>query len=742
MSKNVNKWSEIANLVLNPRSNDVKLETYSSLILDVLFEEKNRQLNFNEISESIKTKFSLTNISPLILEDTIKHLISNEIIENKNSDYSITQENLKIIKTEKNKVNNVYNKLLNSLGDEVAIILGIKLDRHQLFLIRNVFEKSLYEIFENMSQNALYFLNQSKVPPNISSLQKIILKHAEIIKEPTIDNAKKIREVLPEAIYSIFVRPSSDFSKGLLMVSNKHVMWRILGTDPELSSLRADLFSNMALLLDTNIVISSLCEGSVRHRHTNWILDTTKSVGLELLISDNTITEFHDALNHANYIYTKHKGAELSMQILNNEITNTFYTYKEKHTDWHGFITRLKEDFADFMNKWNIRALNTSDFNIDIKKIAKIVEVIKEIELEYMKVRPMELARHDAINIMIVQALREETGANFTSHWYLTHHGLLLETDKIIKELYNYNQVSSISCDTWFEIMYPFIWADLDKSEDAAKIYTQIVASTVLPIQASHIDAFLGYVAGELDLSDEDYNKIKRIIRESHLKRVLENTLNQNDISVPLRILGAMIGDSVEAYKQVERYKTIIVDLSKKLEETRIDIEIVNFDTREFRNKIVEIENAVTNDQKKKTLENFADYLVSLIQGWETRHIDINLEAEEIDLIVQNKLNSRKWGDPILIECKNWSKPVGADQITVFLDKIEKMRGFVGILIAKNGITGNEKSDAGLKVREALSKNGIRIIVLTLDDFKSVENGTQLIKLMNDRYYIPSKYLK
>ena len=76
----------------------------------------------------------------------------------------------------------------------------------------------------------------------------------------------------------------------------------------------------------------------------------------------------------------------------------------------------------------------------------------------------------------------------------------------------------------------------------------------------------------------------------------------------------------------------------------------------------------------KQFEEHFADYLISMIQGWETLHKDYHLEAEEIDLIVQNKLNHRKWGDPILIECKNWSKPVGADQITIFLDKIRKLK--------------------------------------------------------------------
>ena len=118
------------------------------------------------------------------------------------------------------------------------------------------------------------------------------------------------------------------------------------------------------------------------------------------------------------------------------------------------------------------------------------------------------------------------------------------------------------------------------------------------------------------------------------------------------------------------------------------------------------------------------------------------MEAEEIDLVVQNTLNSNKWGDSILIECKNWSKPVGSAQVTVFVDKVEKMRADVGLLIAKNGVTGSEKTDAGLIIRVALRIKGIRIIVLTLNDFKTVEEGNQIKQLLDDRYYFPSKYLK
>ena len=133
MSKNQNKWSEVANLVLNPRSKDVKLDTYSSLILDVLYDEKDKQFNLNEISEGIQRKFALANISPLILEDTLEYLISKKTINNKNSNYSITEQTFKIMKTEKIKIGNIYKTLLNSLGNEVSEILNLKLDKYQLY---------------------------------------------------------------------------------------------------------------------------------------------------------------------------------------------------------------------------------------------------------------------------------------------------------------------------------------------------------------------------------------------------------------------------------------------------------------------------------------------------------------------------------------------------------------------------------------------------------------------------------
>ena len=68
--------------------------------------------------------------------------------------------------------------------------------------------------------------------------------------------------------------------------------------------------------------------------------------------------------------------------------------------------------------------------------------------------------------------------------------------------------------------------------------------------------------------------------------------------------------------------------------------------------------------------------------------------------------------------------------------------GDVGLLIAKNGVTGDMISNAGLKVREALSQYQKRIIVLTLDDLKSVQEGDQIKELLDSRYYYPAKYLK
>jgi hypothetical protein len=97
-------------------------------------------------------------------------------------------------------------------------------------------------------------------------------------------------------------------------------------------------------------------------------------------------------------------------------------------------------------------------------------------------------------------------------------------------------------------------------------------------------------------------------------------------------------------------------------------------------------------------------------------------DSEEIDVAFWNDLDLR--GFPflpriLLVECKNWSRPVGSEEVSWFDRKLESRGLEFGILVATNGITGEAKSikAAHQIVAEALRKQRKLIV------FKGEELG-------------------
>jgi len=737
------KWKEISRLVLSPRSRDIKRETYSSFIVDILSDaKKNVFLNIDDIIKNISIKYALKDFSPLITKDSLEALRSSGLIQKEKGGYILSDNYRKKIEAEKLEIRRTHEAMLYSFVKEVQKIYGSQLDKYQISIIKDIFENSLYEVFENIGQKILTFIEEKKDPIETVIILSIIEKNANVIDEQIIDNFQKIKTVLPEAIKNLFSNPSDVFSKGLLECSSKHVMLRILGIDPELKKYRAELFRGTNILLDTNIIIANLCEGSTRHKYTTWILENTKVIGVNILISDYTINEYADAVDFADRIYTNSLKGNIHPKLFSNEITKTYYENINKYTDWKTYNKIMKEGTDIFIKKWDANIITSFDYDINLERIEVLKDIIRSIDREIMKDRFESVVEHDVINILLIQAMRDKIGkAPFNSPWFITHDASLKRADEVMRKQYKFNQVSCISCDAWFELIYPFIWIDVNPS-DAAKTFTNLVATNVLPIKRTSTISFVNYISDELDLSAEDTNKLKTLIEESHLRKSLESSLERGDIPSTLDILEKIVSDGIETRKIIEKQSVIITNLTKKITELQSDIEITNFHLGIFQTHLKKIENAKTNNDKKKTLESFAAYFASLIQGWTVHDTNIIMNAEEIDLMIENNLYSNKWGDPILIECKNWSKPVGKDEIVLFIDKLKLLHCSVGILIAKNGITGTEKADAGLRVREALWKEGLRVIILTIDDLKSMINGEIIKDILKSRYYNPTKLLR
>jgi hypothetical protein len=145
---------------------------------------------------------------------------------------------------------------------------------------------------------------------------------------------------------------------------------------------------------------------------------------------------------------------------------------------------------------------------------------------------------------------------------------------------------------------------------------------------------------------------------------------------------------------------------------------------------------AVTAFDKGKVLEEIVIYAFEKIPGVKFYRSNIvnNSGSEEIDVAFFNSKAGA--GLPfleylLLVECKNWSAPVGAVHVREFGTKLEHRACKYGILVAANGITGSgsDRTAAHDAIRMALATKGISIIVITRKEIEAWSNAAQIVEL-------------
>jgi hypothetical protein len=148
---------------------------------------------------------------------------------------------------------------------------------------------------------------------------------------------------------------------------------------------------------------------------------------------------------------------------------------------------------------------------------------------------------------------------------------------------------------------------------------------------------------------------------------------------------------------------------------------------------------AATTSEKGKALEDLVCYLFEQIPGMSItqRNVMNVFDTEEIDVAFFNE--QRPAGlkfltNFILVECKNWSGPVGSIEVAWFLTKIEHRALDFGILVAANGITGSadDSKQAHDIASKALAK-GIRLVVITRAEVLALRTSKDLVTLIKTK---------
>jgi len=150
-------------------------------------------------------------------------------------------------------------------------------------------------------------------------------------------------------------------------------------------------------------------------------------------------------------------------------------------------------------------------------------------------------------------------------------------------------------------------------------------------------------------------------------------------------------------------------------------------------------DNGGTNQIKGKAFEDLACYLFEIVPGVSIalRNQMNAYNNEEIDVAIWNDRSRRGFDflpNVILIECKNWSKPVSSIEVNWFCQKVASRGLDFGILIANNGITGdnNDLNAAHNTIAYHLMQRR-RIIVITRQEINDFNDTADLIHLIKEK---------
>jgi len=160
---------------------------------------------------------------------------------------------------------------------------------------------------------------------------------------------------------------------------------------------------------------------------------------------------------------------------------------------------------------------------------------------------------------------------------------------------------------------------------------------------------------------------------------------------------------------------------------------------RRLREHIRRVHSGETTAEKGRALEDLVAFLFSCVPGIEIamRNVLNAFDTEEVDVAFWN--NQLPNGFPFLpnvflVECKNWSAPVGSAEVIAFVAKLRHRGSRFGILVATNGITGNadDLRTANFEIATALAE-GYSLIVLTSNDIDGLTTTGELIRLLKTK---------
>ena len=167
---------------------------------------------------------------------------------------------------------------------------------------------------------------------------------------------------------------------------------------------------------------------------------------------------------------------------------------------------------------------------------------------------------------------------------------------------------------------------------------------------------------------------------------------------------------------------------------------MARYSAKKIRTMLIESDTAATSAAKGAKLEQLIRYIFDKVPGvtfYQKNILDQN-RAHELDLAFWNLQNQSDicFLDPVIIvECKNTAAPLGSNGVGWFVRKLQDRGVKYGILVSLSGITGlaDGQHNAHSEVLSALTRDGIKVLLIDRAEILSLEDTDQLVELLKKK---------
>jgi len=166
---------------------------------------------------------------------------------------------------------------------------------------------------------------------------------------------------------------------------------------------------------------------------------------------------------------------------------------------------------------------------------------------------------------------------------------------------------------------------------------------------------------------------------------------------------------------------------------------MAQFSSRHIQALLTQGLNASSTTEQGRALEQLVCYVFGKVPGIKiVRRDALNVFAtEEVDVAFWNDKSRNGFyflPNILLVECKNWSGPVGSQEVSYFGQRLQNRGRDHGILVAANGISGSAQDlkQAHYEIAMSLSR-GLHILVLTGAELTALHKTNQLVDLLKGK---------